>query len=73
MILDDYLNYLNEIGKHNDTPDSEFNLEQLKKGIRIEFEHTNDENIAKSIAKDHLMEDPLYSDHLEDMEEKYKK
>jgi hypothetical protein len=44
------------IGKHNDIPDSDFNAEQLKNGIKIEMEHTNNSTIAKSIAKDHLSE-----------------
>jgi hypothetical protein len=41
---------------------------QLKKGIEIEMEHTNDPNIAKEIALDHLMENPKYYDQLETIE-----
>ena len=33
---------------------------QLKKGIKVEMEHTNDESIAKEISMDHLFEDPNY-------------
>ena len=33
---------------------------QLKKGIRVEMEHTTQERIAKEIALDHLNEDPKY-------------
>jgi hypothetical protein len=33
---------------------------QLKKGIKIEHEHTKDNNTAKKIAMDHLFEDPDY-------------
>lgn len=29
-------------------------------GIEVEMEHTSDMEIAKEIAMDHLMEDPLY-------------
>lgn len=41
---------------------------QLKKGIDVEMEHTNDPEMSKEIAKDHLWEDPEYYDKLEDME-----
>ena len=41
-------------------PDSYFNKEELKKGIKIEMEHTENENIAKNIAKHHLLENPKY-------------
>ena len=50
---------------------SEFPQDQLKKGIKVEMEHTNDPKIAREIAKDHLTEDPKYYDHLEEMEKKY--
>lgn len=50
--------------------DSEFDPHQLAKGIQTELEHTNDVNISKEIAKDHLMEIPTdYYDRLEKMEE----
>lgn len=54
-------------------PDSDFDPEQLKKGIKVELEHTNSKDMAKEIAKDHLVEDPKYYDHLEEMEAKYVK
>lgn len=41
-------------------PDSDFNKDQLAAGIKVEMEHTNDPNVAKEIAKDHLTEDPEY-------------
>jgi hypothetical protein len=50
-----------------------FDPKQLAKGINVEMEHTNDKSIAHEIAKDHLMEDPKYYDHLLEMEEKVKK
>lgn len=37
-----------------------FDTTELKKGISIEMEHTNDPEIAKEIAMDHLTEDPYY-------------
>ena len=57
-----------EIGRHNHIADSEFDQEQLKKGIEVEKEHTDDIEIAKSIAKDHLSECKKYYVLLEKME-----
>lgn len=48
------------VGKHTETPDSEFDPKQLAYGTYIETEHTDDLEIAKNIAKDHLAEDPDY-------------
>ena len=39
---------------------------QLSTGIQIEMEHTNDLDIAKEIAMDHLTEDPKYYSKLVD-------
>ena len=39
---------------------NEFDQEQLKKGIKVEMEHTNDVNVAMEIAMDHLTENPSY-------------
>jgi hypothetical protein len=44
--------------------ESDFDSEQLKKGIEVEYEHTNDYDLAKEIAMDHLAEDPKYYDKL---------
>lgn len=46
-------------------------MNQLYKGIEVEMEHTDDEEIAKEIAKDHLTEYPYYYDELEKMEKKF--
>ena len=54
------------IKKHSSDRDAI--LDQLRKGIRVEFEHTDDTKIAAKIAMDHLMEDPIYYDKLEKME-----
>lgn len=51
----------------------EFNQIQLKKGIKIEMEHTGDKRIAREIAMDHLVEDPKYYDHLIAMEKSVEK
>lgn len=47
-------------GLADNRPDSDFDEKELKKGIKIEMEHTKNEKIAKEIAKDHLTEDPNY-------------
>lgn len=36
------------------------NSQELQKGIKVEMEHTDDPEIAKKIAQDHLSEDPQY-------------
>jgi len=46
---------------------------QLEKGIKVEMEHTDDPEIAKEIAQDHLEESSRYYDHLEEMEEEMEK
>lgn len=60
------------IGKHNADPDDQFNAEELAMGIKIEMEHTDDPDVAKSIAKDHLMEIKDYYTRLLKMEEEAK-
>ena len=39
-------------------------LSQLKKGVEVEMEHTNDKRVALKIAMDHIKEDPKYYDKL---------
>jgi len=41
---------------------------QLRKGIKIEQEHTGDLGLAREIALDHLNEIPDYYDRLEKVE-----
>jgi len=60
------------VGKHNDVPDEKFDSKQLKLGIDVEKEHTDDPDVAKSIAKDHLAEIPDYYDRLLKMEKEAK-
>ena len=43
---------------------------QLEKGIKVEMEHTSNEESAKKIALDHLAEDPDYYDKLKQVEGK---
>jgi hypothetical protein len=37
-------------------PDSDYDPEQLKAGVEVEMEHTEDPAVATKIAKDHLDE-----------------
>ena len=62
LSYEDYLTEEEKIkgGLADSRPDSDFDSEQLAKGIKVEYEHTNDKEIAKEIAKDHLAEDPDY-------------
>lgn len=53
--------------KHSDIPDNQFDEDELNKGIDVEKEHTDSIEIAKSIAKDHLLEDPKYYSKLENI------
>jgi len=39
-------------------------LQQIKKGIEVEMEHTDDPKMALKIAMDHIKEDPKYYDKL---------
>jgi len=42
----------------------DFDEKTLKKGVRVEMEHTDDEAKALEIAMDHLTEDPKYYEKL---------
>jgi hypothetical protein len=58
---------LNDIAKkHNISVDTI--VKDLKKGMKVEMEHTTDVNVAKEIAFDHLYEDPKYYDKLSTIE-----
>ncbi len=47
---------------------SEFNQAALRKGQKVESEHTSDPHMQIEIAMDHLAEDPKYYDKLETIE-----
>ena len=47
-------------GLGDNRPDSDFDPQQLQAGITVEMEHTDNADVAKEIAKDHLTEDPHY-------------
>ena len=48
---------------------SDFNPDDLDRGIQVEYEHTNRRPLARKIAMDHLTEDPRYYEKLERMEQ----
>jgi len=47
-------------GKGDNTDPLSLDHEQLRKGVKVEMEHTDDPNISSEIALDHLTEDPRY-------------
>jgi hypothetical protein len=47
-------------GAADNMPDSKFSKKELATGAADEHEHTDNDQIAKEIAKDHLQEDPAY-------------
>lgn len=49
--------------------DSKYRADQLKLGRKVEREHTNSDEAADTIAKDHLDEDPGYYTKLKKMEQ----
>lgn len=49
---------------------TDFDLDQLIMGIKVEQEHTTDKYTALEISMDHLEEIPDYYTRLEEMEEK---
>lgn len=49
---------------------SDFDSKQLEVGVKVELEHTNDKQLSKDIAMDHLEEFPAYYTELDKMEKK---
>jgi len=58
---------IEDLAKHHNT-DVETIQKQLDMGIKVEYEHTNDKEIATQIAKDHIFELVSYYDKLAKME-----
>jgi len=58
---------VSDIAKKHKVPVSDIE-EQLKAGIKVEKEHTDDEAQAKQIAMDHIVEIKDYYDRLKEME-----
>ena len=59
---------LTDIAKHHNVS-VDVLVDEFKKGISVEMEHTSDREIAKEIALDHLFEDPNYYTKLASVEE----
>ena len=57
-------------GLADDMRPSDFDPEQLRRGVEHELEHTDDPALAREIAMDHLAEDPVYYDKLDQLESK---
>ena len=57
----------------DDRPDENYNPKELEMGIKVELEdnHSDNEEIQKSIAKDHLDEDPKYYTKLKTIDSHY--
>jgi len=60
-------------GKKDTREDMDYPPKELHMGISVEMEHTDDPEIAKEIAKDHLDEDKEYYSKLKKMESTFKK
>ncbi len=55
-------------GEADKKSESDFDAAEIKLGIKIEMEHTDDPALAKEIAMDHLTELPDYYSRLKKME-----
>lgn len=55
-------------GKSKGRNPSDLDPDELKLGIEVELEHTDDKTVARKIALDHLTEHPLYYTALKAME-----
>lgn len=60
-------------GLGDNKPDKAFPREQLRRGMKVEREHTRNPRVAKEIAKDHLSEFRDYYTRLAVMERRAKK
>lgn len=73
--LSDNLTIIDILKKHYNNSINKSNLisllDELKKGINVEMEHTTDPEIAFEIAMDHLYEMPDYYNKLSTIEEKF--
>jgi hypothetical protein len=60
-----------QIAQHHNATVDEIQ-KQLEKGIQVEMEHTDNQDIARAIALDHVYESPVYYDKLETIEKEFK-
>jgi len=56
-------------GLHRHVSDNDFDRKELLMGIEVEYEHTEDMEIAKQLSKDHLSEIPDYYTRLHAMQD----
>lgn len=63
---------LHGIAKDKEFTEKDADPSELKMGIEVELEHTNDEKLSKKIALDHLAEIPDYYTRLKKMESEAK-
>jgi hypothetical protein len=61
---------LHDLARKHKLKDTSELERQLKIGMKVELEHTNDKKKAKEIAMDHIFEDPKYYDKLSKIESK---
>jgi hypothetical protein len=61
-----------DAGKSKTNPPENVDPEQLKKGMEVEKEHSNNPIITRRIALDHISEFPTYYTALEKMEKELK-
>lgn len=59
-------------GNGDGETEQSFDIEQIKKGLKVELEHTEDPLIALEIVYDHLTESETYYDELEKMEANFR-
>ena len=59
-------------GNGDGETEQSFDIEQIKKGLKVELEHTDDQLIALEIVYDHLTESGTYYDELEKMEANFR-
>jgi 8-oxo-dGTP pyrophosphatase MutT (NUDIX family) len=57
-------------GVADNLPDREFSPAALAEGAKHEYEHTNNDQAAKEIAKDHLSEDKSYYEKIKEIEKR---
>ena len=55
-------------GEADNIPDREFSPTALSEGAKHEHEHTNNDQVAKEIAEDHLHEEPAYYKKIKQIE-----
>lgn len=55
-------------GLSDNVPDSDFDPKKVQEGMKVELEHVSNPDMAKEIARDHLVEDENYYEKLKKVE-----